>query len=280
VVCTHNRAGALARLLADIARLDPAPAQVVVVDDGSGDGTATLLQRFQADHADLPLVTRHTPGRGLGAARNRGIEEVDVEVVAFTDDDCRLQAGHIAELARWFDDAGMGLDFVGGPVLAASDAVVRVALNEVDGFRFLIPGSLLQPGEVLGANLAVRTSALAAAGGFDPRLGAGTPFRCEEIDLCARLLRRGHRGAVVPAPAVVHDHGRNAAEARALERRDDIARGAYLARRLEAGDHAYLRVWWRRAATRFGWHPRHSREAMAILARELAGAGRWRHQRG
>lgn len=58
--------------------------EVIVVDDGSGDDTAAIAERF------APLVTliRNSRSQGAGAARNRGVATARAAVLAFTDADC------------------------------------------------------------------------------------------------------------------------------------------------------------------------------------------------
>ena len=58
--------------------------EVIVVDDGSRDGTAEIARR----HPELVRLVRHEDSQGPGAARNRGVQEARGLVLAFTDADC------------------------------------------------------------------------------------------------------------------------------------------------------------------------------------------------
>jgi glycosyltransferase involved in cell wall biosynthesis len=90
VVATHGRERRLAALLRSLREqtLDPALFEVIVVDDGSPDGTAGLLR---AEAADCPFelrpVIRGESG-GPARARNQGWRLARAPLVAFTDDDC------------------------------------------------------------------------------------------------------------------------------------------------------------------------------------------------
>ena len=273
VVCTRDRAEQLRRCLGHVARAElPARFELVVVDNGSTDHTGPVV----ADHArtaPYPVVALCEPVPGLARARNRGAAAAGGAVLAFTDDDCLVERTHAARLAAAF--AALPIGFASGRVLAAGEGEAPAALQPAASFRFLRPGRPVRPGTGQGANLAVRAAALGAVGGFDERLGAGTPFRCEDVDLVARLLAAGVLGAHLPGVVVRHAHGRDGAASAALERLNDRARGAFWAERLRSGERAYAGDWLRSAGARLGPGPRHLLWAGTTTARELAGAAGW-----
>ncbi|MGH2840341.1 MAG: glycosyltransferase family 2 protein, partial [Solirubrobacteraceae bacterium] len=99
VVATRDRAGRLAQLLDALERqtLASERMEVVVVDDGSSDGTGELL----AERADGPLPLRwvsQPQSRGPAAARNRGWRMTTAPLIAFTDDDCVPAEGWLEAL--------------------------------------------------------------------------------------------------------------------------------------------------------------------------------------
>lgn len=78
---------------------------VLVVDDGSTDGTAALAGAF----APRVRVVRHEQRRGKGAALNTGVVAALGEVVAFTDANGSLQPGSLRAIARPFDDPSVAV---------------------------------------------------------------------------------------------------------------------------------------------------------------------------
>src|SRR4051794_7301273 len=112
VVPTRGRAGYLGVTLDSLQSQDPAiPHEVLVVDDGSTDGTRELLERREVPHLRLD------PPRGLNAARNTGVEATKGDLVAFLDDDVDVRDGWLRALVEGAErppDA----DAFGGPIRA------------------------------------------------------------------------------------------------------------------------------------------------------------------
>jgi GT2 family glycosyltransferase len=83
---------------------------------------------------------------------------------------------------------------------------------------------------------------------FDPGFGAGTRFRCEDIDYVARMSAAGFTGAYIADIVVYHHHQRREdAGLTQLKRDNDYARGAYYAKRPLSRDARVLQHWARNA---------------------------------
>ena len=82
IIPTRNRAAFLAQALESILAQTVVPGEIIVVDDGSTDGTAALVRDFTA-----PVRCLHQPARGPAAARNLGLESASGAYIAFLDDD-------------------------------------------------------------------------------------------------------------------------------------------------------------------------------------------------
>ncbi|MFZ0383857.1 MAG: glycosyltransferase [Solirubrobacteraceae bacterium] len=97
VIATHGRRDRLQETLVPLLA-DPAADEIVVVDDGSNDGTLMLLEDLAAAHPQLrPVPTRH---RGRAAAGQLGLERATGEVVLLLDDDVVAAPGLVEGHAR------------------------------------------------------------------------------------------------------------------------------------------------------------------------------------
>ena len=82
VICTRRRPALLRQCLSAVARLDPAPTQVIVIDNSPQGDTDTekVVREFGARYT-------HEPKAGLSHARKRGLDECETDAVAFLEDD-------------------------------------------------------------------------------------------------------------------------------------------------------------------------------------------------
>ncbi len=108
VVPCFNEAESLANLAAGLARLGAAMAgkyqlQIVLVDDGSRDGTWNLLQERFGGQSEVRLV-QHDCNRGIAAAIATGIREANAEIVASLDADCTYEPTQLVELLKRLSD--------------------------------------------------------------------------------------------------------------------------------------------------------------------------------
>jgi GT2 family glycosyltransferase len=193
IVCTRNGRSRIAGCLRALQGQKLRPHEIVVVDDGSSDGTADFVA---AGFPDL-RVLRLEAG-GLSAARNAGAEAATGEVLAFTDDDCEADEGWLAGLAAAFE---AGADAAGGPNLppppaAAAEAIVTAA----PGAPSHVMLDDVEAEHLPGCNLAVRRAAYFAAGGFDPVFTTAG----DDVDFCWRLRDRGFRLGFAPTAFVWH----------------------------------------------------------------------------
>jgi glycosyltransferase involved in cell wall biosynthesis len=108
VLPVRNVAAYLPDMLAALLRNADADPEIVVVDDGSDDGTPQVIERF-TDR--LPLrVVRHERAVGLADARNAGLAEATGRYIVFLDGDDWIAPGYLGRLVAAID--GLGCDFV------------------------------------------------------------------------------------------------------------------------------------------------------------------------
>jgi glycosyltransferase involved in cell wall biosynthesis len=197
VVPVHNRRELLRGLLDALATQTFDDFEVVVVDDGSDDGSAE--EAAEDARAGRPVRVVRTARAGAVAARRTGVAAARGELLAFTDSDCTPHARWLEEGVAALD---AGADVANGPTRPAGP--VGVLDHSVwSGEEGLYPT----------CNVFYRTAAYGAVGGFDPdaarRLGfrAGTRARrlgFGEDTLLAWRVRRSGRAAFAPDAVVEH----------------------------------------------------------------------------
>ncbi|MBB4154872.1 glycosyltransferase involved in cell wall biosynthesis [Sphingomonas jinjuensis] len=212
LVCTRNRSASLSLLLASITdALSAAPSltiDIVIVDNGSTDDTASIVEQWRAKQA-TNVTLLHEPRAGLARARNRALAAAGGAIIAMTDDDCRLHRDYFTALAACF--AGLREPVViGGRILPGDPADLPITVKTED-HPMVAPARGFPGGFVMGANLAFTADVLTRVGDFDERFGAGAPFvAAEDTDFLFRALGAGIPVLYDPRFTVAHHHGRRA----------------------------------------------------------------------
>ncbi len=235
VLCTRDRpAGALVTLRG-LAALRYDPFEIVVVDNApSSDATeAAVRAEFGAD----PRVRYvREPRPGLSVARNRGVAAAAGQIVAFTDDDVRVDPLWLDGIVRGFG-RGPGRGFGRGEEVACVTGLIPTA--EIDNAAQLYfdqratwgtgcearlfdltahrDASRLYPYSAgiygTGANFALAAAALKELGPFDEALGAGSPCGGgEDLEMFVRVILSGRTIAYEPSAIVSHVHRADLAE--------------------------------------------------------------------
>ena len=192
VVCAYNAAATLPECLRSLLACDYPDLEVIVCDDGSSDGTAEIAASFPFRLLRLQHV-------GLSAARNAGIAQARGEIVAFLDADAACHPEWPYHLALSLDEESV--QATGGPNLPFESAgLVERAVARAPGNPVEVLLSDARAEHVPGCNMAYRRTALLEVGGFDPvYVTAG-----DDVDVCWKLLDRGHEIAFAAAAQVRH----------------------------------------------------------------------------
>ena len=196
VVCSYNGARTIQDTLDGLSRLDYPDFEIIVVDDGSRDATATIARRY-----DCHLI--RTPNRGLARARNAGLAAATGEIVAYIDDDAYPDPQWLRYLAATFMSTSHAA--VGGPNIAPpGDGWIADCVARAPGGPVHVLLSDREAEHIPGCNMAFRKEALEAIGGFDPQFRTAG----DDVDVCWQLQERGWTLGFHPAALVWH-HRRN-----------------------------------------------------------------------
>ena len=184
VLCTNKRTPETRRAVESILASKPAPCLIVIVDQ-AGSSTNDPLREFESR---IGVVRIHHKATGLSRARNIGTaaaKAAGAVFAAYTDDDCTVGAGWLSGLASAFAKAN-DVSLVFGSTKAAPHDADKGTIP-----AYVVPKDAIHRGvaskpliEGMGACMAVRIDAWRSVGGFDDRLGVGTPLAAaEENDL-------------------------------------------------------------------------------------------------
>jgi glycosyltransferase involved in cell wall biosynthesis len=179
VIPTFNRCGFVCEAVASVCAQRDVQYEIIVVDDGSTDGTVAVLQRQFGERVEV----MQTANRGVAAARNCGVAASRGEVIAFLDSDDLWLPGKLAAQAAFFADHS------DAEICQTDEIWIRngVRVNPCahhrkpsgDIFEPSLRRCLVSPSTVM-----LRRDLFDRVGGFDERLRA-----CEDYDLWLRICR-------------------------------------------------------------------------------------------
>ncbi len=226
IVVNWNTRGLLERCLRSVEAQRPSvELQVIVVDNGSTDGSAELV----STHFGGVELIANASNRGYAAANNQGIERARGRYLLLLNSDTDVEPGALGALCDYGDQhpqAG-----ILGPKLVNPDGTLQPS-----GGRFPTPASTIasllgwhrltgiprygtrrdyvrpaEVDEVSGAAMLIARAVVTQIGGLDE----GFAWGYEDVDFCLRAHRAGWRVHYVPAARVVHEWGASMRLARA-----------------------------------------------------------------
>lgn len=194
IIPTFNRQDQLALALDAVISQTVKLHEIVVVDDGSTDGTPETLQEFARLHPDVRLIVIRQKNRGPAAARNAGIKVATGELVAFLDDD---DVWHPEKLERQLtvlvDRPEIGLL---GCATDTFKPTWRSRIVDIGEWNLLFRNWFLTPGVI------ARRDVLIACGGFPEDMR-----HCEDYALWLRIAS-GHKCVFLNEVLVSCGHGK------------------------------------------------------------------------
>ena len=196
IIPTYNGASKIERCLTALRGQDfDQSFDVIVVNDGSTDGTSGVLAKYP----EVRVITQ--ANAGPAAARNRGVREAVAEIIVFTDDDCEPLPNWLTEMFKPFAD----------PEVVGAKGVYRTRQREIisrfvqadyeDRYRLMARQPTIDFIDTYSA--AFRRARFLEMDGYDTSF----PVACaEDVELSYRMAGKGWRMLFVPDAIVYHLH--------------------------------------------------------------------------
>jgi len=220
VIPTHETRELTLRCLAALWLCDPAPDEVIVVDDGSNDNTAHSVLRKYPRH----IVVRLPERLGFSAAANHGLARASGDLLLLLNSDTEVEVAALRAVFEAFaSDPGLG---IAGAALHHPDGApqwsggrtptslwyfalasgIPAFLGRLRAWRQLRSPSGSGGGKVdwvAGTAMVIRRQVWEELGPFD----LSYQFYCQDLDLCCNAVAAGWKIRVLPEFKVYHHHG-------------------------------------------------------------------------
>lgn len=206
VIINYNTLNYLRECLNSIAENTLSPHKVIVVDNGSTDGSVEYLRKIK----EITLVENETNG-GYARACNQGIAAGRSEYVVILNSDIKVTPGWLKPMIDTLK-SNPDIGVVGPKMVNEHRLIVGAGVTKLDAFCGP-RGWMAQDREGLfdaeedcysvgGACYLIRRKALARVGAFDENYF----FYFEETDLSLRMLEKGYRVVYCPKSRIIHHH--------------------------------------------------------------------------
>jgi glycosyltransferase involved in cell wall biosynthesis len=176
IICTYNRLNYLKKCLVSLLALDFSEYEIIIVNDGSTDGTKDYLDGLNNDKIK---IIHQESNQGISMARNAGIKSASYDIIAITDDDCVVDKDCLKELIKGFDNEQIG--FVIGQIFYIDK-----------NYQGYFPERLVSNINArwpMSSNIVYRKKVLDECGGFDDFY---YQYNNEDSELAIRAVSRGY----------------------------------------------------------------------------------------
>jgi glycosyltransferase involved in cell wall biosynthesis len=192
IVCCYNAAATLDECLQSLSKLTYPNCEVIVIDDGSKDGTHLIAEKHEVRCIRIP-------NGGLSRARNLGIEAAKGEIVAFIDSDAYADPDWLYYMVSALDEHGASA--VGGPNLSPpQDGFIAQCVDQSPGNPTCVLVDNEHAEHIPGCNMAFRKEVFDVAGKFDAQHRAAG----DDVDVCWRILVADQKIVYHPSAVVWH----------------------------------------------------------------------------
>jgi len=198
VIPVHNGAPFIGGAIRSVVHQPGRRPKIIVVDDGSTDGTANVVSTFKSE-----VTLLQQPNAGASAARNLGLHAVETDIVCFVDADDYVIGPHHQGVERSWSE---NVDVIVGLAAEGDDVSIRLSKNNkysADATNYTLLCNFLRDNVVQTSTICWSTRFLRKIGGWDEAL-----FVYTDIELAIRGFLQHARVAISNNPGwiVWHRH--------------------------------------------------------------------------
>jgi len=170
--------------------------EIILVDDGSGDKTFHIASQYKG------VRSIRQKNAGPAAARNKGADAAQGDIVLFTDSDCEVSSDWISEMIKPFDEDPKVVGVKGIYRTKQKEVIARfVQLEYEDKYDKMKKGKYIDFVDTYSA--AFKREVFLEAGGYD----LSFPVACaEDVEFSYRLSGKGYKMVFAPKAWVFHRH--------------------------------------------------------------------------
>ncbi len=199
VIPLYNKAQEVERALLSVINQSLAPREIIVVDDGSSDGSAAIVERVIDEHPEAHILLIRQENRGVSAARNRGVHEASGNFVALLDADDAWLTGYIAEVCRLMEQYPAADAFATAFYIVNGKQRHRAATPNAEGYINPAEEALRGRYPIIPSTATLRRRLILDIGGFPEGMRIG-----EDQWLWVRMLQRDAKFCFSPMPLVCY----------------------------------------------------------------------------
>ena len=227
IILTHNQLEFTKQCLDSIEAYTPEPHELIIVDNGSTDGTIDYLREYIESYDNVRVIANAT-NRGFAAGNNQGLAIARDEYVLLLNNDTIVTKGWLGSMLAVFDrypDAGIVgpvSNYISGPQLVEN--VPYRNLTEMHRFAVKraaeYAGKIVESNRVVGLCLMARKEVIDRIGGLDERFGSGN---FEDDDFCIRVAMAGFK-AYFAQDVFIHHAGSQTFKGAGIDYRRSMGR--------------------------------------------------------
>ena len=218
IILAYNALSHTQRCLASIERHTPQAHELIIVDNGSTDGTVEYLPEYVKEHENVRVIA-NASNRGFAAGNNQAMAAARGEYIVLVNNDTVVTEGWLGRMLTVFERhpevglVGPVSNYVSGPQLVPNAKYADMQQMQRFARRWAKQhdGRLEETPRLVGFCLAMRRGVVDRIGGLDERFGSGN---FEDDDFCLRALAAGFKAAIAKDVFIHHTGSQTFKEAK------------------------------------------------------------------